>query len=74
MSNAAVRTKKRDIAVSFSTRLSLSTRDLLDVVAEREGLSLREIVEQAIEAKWGSGVDSAPVRLTVVENDAETNR
>ena len=44
----------RDIAVSLSTRIALSKRDLIDDVVEREGISIREVIERALDAKWGS--------------------
>ena len=76
MSDNAEQPRKRDIAVSFSTRISLPTRDLLDAVALREGLSLRETVEQAIEFRWGSGSGRLrkPALFTVVDNAEEVPR
>jgi uncharacterized protein (DUF1778 family) len=46
--------RERNDAVPLSTRVSIPTRDLIDDVAEREGISIRDVVEQAILARWGS--------------------
>lgn len=46
--SAHSRVGRREIAVSFSTRISLETRDLIDEVVAREGISIREVVEQAV--------------------------
>jgi hypothetical protein len=53
------RPRRREIAVQLNTRVSLASRDLVDDVAAREGLSIREVVEQALAAKWGSGGEAA---------------
>ena len=45
----------RDIAVSFSTRIALSKRDLIDEVVARENLTIRRVIEEALEEKWGRG-------------------
>ena len=46
--------RKRDLVVQLSTRISVESRDLIDDVVDREGLSIRDIVEQAVKAKWGT--------------------
>lgn len=46
--------RPREIVVQMNTRISLETRSLIDDVAYREGLSIREVLEQAVVAKWGS--------------------
>lgn len=48
------------IAVSFSTRIALPSRWLIDEVVAREGISIRDVIEQALEARWGSGSTTAP--------------
>ena len=55
--------KTRNVAVSMSTRISLSSRDLIDFVVARENITIREVIEQALVARWGDG--------GVVVNDAE---
>ncbi len=47
--------RTRDVAVQLNTRVSLQTRDLIDEVAEREGISIRSVIESALIEKWGSG-------------------
>lgn len=47
------------IAVSFSTRIALPSRWLIDEVVAREGISIRDVIEQALEARWGSGTAAA---------------
>ena len=51
------------IAVSFSTRIALPSRWLIDEVVAREGISIRDVVEQALEAKWGSGPSQPPAEV-----------
>lgn len=58
--------RERDVAVTLSTRIALSKRDLIDDVVQREGISIREVIEQALEAKWGSGASSAGLRKVAV--------
>ena len=41
--------------VQVNVRLSPATRDLIAEISDRDGLTIREVVEQAIEANWGSG-------------------
>ncbi|TQL46850.1 hypothetical protein [Subtercola boreus] len=45
--------RTRELVVQLNTRVSLESRDLIDEIASREGLSIRSVVEQAIEAQWG---------------------
>lgn len=45
--------RKRELVVQLNTRVSLESRELIDEIASREGLSIRSIVEQAIEGQWG---------------------
>ena len=49
------RRQTREIVVQMNTRVSLVTRALIDEVAYREGISIREVLERAVDAKWGSG-------------------
>lgn len=49
------RNRTKEIAVSLSTRISLSSRNTIDNIVDREGISIRDVLEQAIEARWGSG-------------------
>jgi hypothetical protein len=49
-----VRRHNRAIAVQLNTRVSLETRDLIDDVVLREGLNIREVIEQAIAEKWAT--------------------
>lgn len=51
----ASRHRTKEIAVSLSTRISLSSRNTIDDIVESEGISIRDVIEQAIEARWGSG-------------------
>lgn len=43
------RTRRQEITVQFGSRMRVDVRDLLDEVAEREGITLRRALEQAIE-------------------------
>jgi hypothetical protein len=42
----------------MSVRVSLPTRDLIDDVAEREGISIREVIERAVANTWGRSASS----------------
>ena len=42
-----------EIAVQFGTRISLPVRELIDEVSRRDGIKIREVVEQAIRAQYG---------------------
>lgn len=53
------RKQPKEIAVSLSTRISLSSRNTIDDIVDREGISIRDVIEQAIEARWGSGRQAA---------------
>jgi predicted HicB family RNase H-like nuclease len=64
MTQRARDVKPRELYVTLNTRVELSTRELLEDAAAREGISLRAAVEQAIQAKWGSGSSSAPEEET----------
>jgi tyrosyl-tRNA synthetase len=54
VTDIGVRRNRLPIAVQLNTRVSLQTRNLIDDIVLREGLNIREIVEQAIAAKWGT--------------------
>lgn len=56
-----------DVAVTISTRISLSKRHLIDDVVDREGISIREVIEQALEARWGTPGETAPRMRAVNE-------
>lgn len=46
--------RRRPVAVTLNTRVSLDIRRMIEDVAEREDLSIREVVETALLEKWGS--------------------
>lgn len=49
----ARRRSRREVTFPFSTRLSQEVQDVLDKAVDREGLTVREAVEQAIRKTWG---------------------
>ena len=55
--NGGTRSNRRspEPTVQVNVRVSPATRDLIAEIVDRDGLSIREVVEQAIEANWGSG-------------------
>lgn len=48
------RPRQRDVAVAFSTRVSIDVLDLIEDTVVRTGLTQRAIVEEAIRSKWGA--------------------
>lgn len=66
--------RQREVVVQMNTRIALTTRTLIDDIAYREGLSIREVIERAIEATWGSSGagDSAPpaIQLPIFDRGA----
>jgi hypothetical protein len=44
---------RREATVPFSTRLAPEYLQMIDEAAEREGLTIRAITEQAIAHRWG---------------------
>lgn len=44
---------RREVTFPFSTRLSQEVQGLLDEAVAREGITVREAIEQAIRFKWG---------------------
>jgi hypothetical protein len=44
------RTRRQEVTVQLATRVSIEARDLLDVIAERDGITVRSAVEHAIKA------------------------
>lgn len=54
--------RRRPVAVTLNTRVSLDIRRMIEDVAEREDLSIREVVETALLEKWGSGTATTPER------------
>ncbi len=47
--------RRRDVTVQFGTRLSEEIANLIDEIHFREGLTKRQIVEDAVRQTWGSG-------------------
>ena len=47
------------IVVQLNNRIRLSSRRLIDTVAQRDDKSIKDIVEEAVKARWGSG-DNSP--------------
>lgn len=45
---------RREVTVPFSTRLTPETLQMIDEAAEREDLTIRAVIEQAIAARWGN--------------------
>lgn len=46
--------RERQVVVQLNTRVSLESRNLIDDVATSQGLSIRTVIEQALENTWGS--------------------
>ncbi len=53
---------QREITLQLNTRVSLATRDLIDSAAQANGLSIREVIERALAATWGSGTANEGIR------------
>lgn len=49
------RKRKREATFPFSTRLSEEVLGILEDAVAREGITIRDAVEQAIRGRWGSG-------------------
>lgn len=52
------RPRGRELTVPFSTRIAIDISEIIDDVAAREGLTIRSVVEQAIQDKWGRPTSS----------------
>lgn len=44
--------KEKDIVVQFSTRISHSTRQLIDQVVADQDVTVREVIERAVNEYW----------------------
>lgn len=51
---APKRPARKEPVIQLNTRIALSYRDLIDDVAEREGLSIRAIIETALDRTYGT--------------------
>lgn len=49
----STRPARKEPVIQLNTRIALSYRELIDDVAEREGLSIRAIIEGALEKTYG---------------------
>lgn len=48
----ATKPARKEPVIQLNTRVALSYRELIDEVAEREGLSIRAVIEKALETTY----------------------